>query len=154
MVKSENKNDISRISGKIILKQIRKEMLMSKSFYHIISDNHRKIIEPHLPKPKSTGRPGLNPRIVFNAIFWVLDSGAKWRYLPKEFGNWNSIYHKFRSWSDSGVFEKILQSLVEDCRKFYLVEINSTFCKVHQRSTGARKIFGNLAEIFMTAKLL
>ena len=60
---------------------------------------------------------------------------AKWRYIPKEFGNWNSIYHKFRSWSDSGVFEKILQSLA--CRKFYLVEMDSTFC------AGARKILGN-----------
>ena len=59
------------------------------------------------------------------------------------FRNWNSIYHKFRAWYNDGVFEKILQSLVDDCLKFYLVEINSTFCKVHQRSTGARKIFGN-----------
>ena len=105
---------------------------MSKSFYYTISDNYRKIIEQHLPKPKSTGRPDLNPRTVFNVIFWVLDSGVNWRYLPKEFGNWNSIYHKFRSWSDSGVFENILQSLVDDCRKFYLIEMDSTFCKVHQ----------------------
>ena len=116
---------------------------MSNSFYHAISDSQWKIIEPHLPKPKSTGRPALNPRTVFNAIFWVLDSGAKWRYIPTEFGNWNSIYHKFRSWSDSGVFENILQSLVEDCRKFYLVEMDSTFCKVHQHAAGARKILGN-----------
>ena len=46
---------------------------MSKSFYHTIGDNQWEIIEPHLPKAKSTGRPGLNPRTVFNAIFWVLD---------------------------------------------------------------------------------
>ena len=116
---------------------------MSKSFYHTISDNQWEIIEPHLPKQKSTGRPGLNPRTVFNAIFWVLDSGAKWRYIPEEFGNWNSIYHKFRSWCDSGVFENILQSLVDNCRKFYLVEPDSTFCKVHQHAAGARKILGN-----------
>ena len=55
-------------------------MLMSKSFYHKITDEQWKIIEPHLPKPKSTGRQGINPRTVFNAIFWMLDSGAKWRY--------------------------------------------------------------------------
>ena len=110
-------------------------MLMSKSFFHTISDNQWDIIEPHLPKVKTTGRPGLNPRTVFDAIFWVLDSGAKWRYIPQEFGNWNSIYHKFRQWCDSGVFEKILQSLVDNCRKYYLVEMDSTFCKVHQHAT-------------------
>ena len=63
--------------------------------------------------------------------------------MPKEFGNWNSIYHIFRKWIDLGVFEKILQSLVEISRKYYLVEIDSTFCKVHQHAAGARKILGN-----------
>ena len=65
------------------------------------------------------------------------------RYMPKEFGNWNSIYHIFRKWIDWGVFEKILQSLVENSRKYFLVEIDSTFCKVHQHAAGARKILGN-----------
>ena len=96
---------------------------MSKSFYHKITDEQWKIIEPHLPKPKSTGRQGINPRTAFNAILGMLDSGAKWRYMPKEFGNWNSIYHIFRKWIDLGVFEKILQSLVEKSRKYFLVEI-------------------------------
>ena len=116
---------------------------MSKLFYHTVSLAQWEIIEPHLPKPKSTGRPSLNPRTVFDAIFWVLDSGAKWRYIPQEFGNWNSIYHKFRKWCNAGVFEKILQSLVDNCRKYYLVEMDSTFCKVHQHAAGARKILGN-----------
>ena len=116
---------------------------MSKLFYHKITDKEWEIIEPHLPKPKSTGRPGINTRTAFNAIFWILDSGTKWRYLPKKFGNWNSIYHIFRRWIELGVFEKILQSLVENSRKYFLVEIDSTFCKVHQHAAGARKIFGN-----------
>ena len=94
-------------------------------------------------KTKIYGSSELKSSNRFQRNFWVLDSGAKWRYFPKEFGNWNSIYHNFRSWSDEGVFEKILQSLVEDCRKFYLVEMDSTFCKIHQHATGARKILGN-----------
>ena len=85
----------------------------------------------------------MNSRTVFNAILWILGSGAAWRDLPKEYGNWNSIYHKFRSWIEAGVFEKILQALTDDCREYYLVEIDSTFCKVHQHAAGARKIFGN-----------
>ena len=42
-----------------------------------------------------------------------------------------------------GVFEKILQSLVENSRKYFLVEIDSTFCKVHQHAAGAQKNYGN-----------
>ena len=63
--------------------------------------------------------------------------------MPEKFGNWNSIYHKFRQWSDLGVFEKILNSLVEKSRNYFLVEIDSTFCKVHQHAAGARKILGS-----------
>ena len=36
-----------------------------------------------------------------------------------------------------------MQSLVENSRKYFLVEIDSTFCKVHQHAAGARKILGN-----------
>ena len=33
--------------------------------------------------------------------------------------------------------------MIDDCRGYYLVEIDSTFCKVHQHAAGARKIFVN-----------
>ena len=46
-----------------------------------------------------------------------------------QFGNWNSIYHKFRKWYANDVFEKILQALVADTKKYLLVQIDSTFCK-------------------------
>ena len=35
--------------------------------------------------------------------------------------------------------------LVADTEKYLLVEIDSTFCKVHQHATGARKKYGNQA---------
>ena len=108
---------------------------MLNTFYHgrySLSNLQWNFIESFLPKPKVGGRRALNPRTVFNAILWILSSGAAWRDLPKEYGNWNSIYHKFRKWCELGVFEKILQSLID-----------STFCKVHQHAAGARKIYGN-----------
>lgn len=66
--------------------------------------------------------------------------GAKWRYIPKEYGNWNIIYHKFRKWIEEGVFEKILQTLTNS--KYYLFEMDLTFCKVHQNATDALKKLG------------
>ncbi len=123
-------------------------MLMSNSFYHeryCLTKTQEEIIKPLLPAPKSTGRPSLNPLIVFNAILWIMSSGAAWRDLPAHFGNWNSIYHKFRKWCADDVFENILQALVADTEKYLLVQIDSTFCKVHQHATGARKKYGNQA---------
>ena len=121
---------------------------MSNSFYHTrycLTKAQEEIIKPLLPAPKSTGRPALNSLMVFNAILWILSSGAPWRDLPTHFGNWNSIYHKFRQWCAQNVFEKMLQALVQGTKKYLLVEIDSTFCKVHQHATGARKEHGNQA---------
>lgn len=121
---------------------------MSNSFYHArycLTKTQEEIIKPLLPAPKSTGRPGLDPMIVFNAILWILSSGAPWRDLPPHYGNWNSIYHKFRLWCSQDVFENILKVLVADTEKYLLVQIDSTFCRVHQHAAGARKILGNQA---------
>ena len=123
-------------------------MLMSNSFYHeryCLTKTQEEIIKPLLPTPKSKGRPALNSLTVFNAILWILSSGAAWRDLPTHFGNWNSIYHKFRLWCDNDVFENILKVLVADTEKYLLVQIDSTFCKVHQHAAGARKKYGNQA---------
>ena len=117
---------------------------MSKSFYHTrycLTKTQREIIEPLLPPSKSTGNPGLNPVTVFNAILWILSSGTAWRDLPAHFGNWNSIYHKFRQWFTDDVFENILQALVADTEKYLLVEIDSTFCfRASARRRGLQKI--------------
>ena len=41
-----------------------------------LSDEEWAVIEPLLPGPAKTGRPRRSPREIWNAIFWVLRSGA------------------------------------------------------------------------------
>ena len=89
--------------------------------------------------PKRVGRPALNPRRVFNAIMWILKSGARWRDLPARYGNWNSIYHKFRKWCSLGLFERLLKLINNETDNATLLEIDSTFCKVHQSACSALK---------------
>ena len=123
-------------------------MLMSNLFYHTrycLTKTQKEIIAPLLPAPKSTGRPALNSLTVFNAILWILSSGAPWRNLSPHFGNRNSIYHKFRKWCADNVFENLLQALVDDTEKYLLIQIDSTFCKVHQHAAGTLKKHGNQA---------
>ena len=111
-------------------------MLRSNSFYHerySLTKRQEEVIAPLLPEPKTTPRPGLNPLTVFNAILWILSSGAPWRDLPPQFGNWNRTYHKFRLWCAQNLFEDILKVLVADTDKYLLVQIDSTFCKSARR---------------------
>ena len=113
---------------------------MSNSFYHKdLTDaqwNRIKIVFEEKPK---VGRPPLNPRTVFNAIMWILKSGARWRDLPARYGNWNSIYHKFRKWCSLGLFERMMKIINADKDNSTLLELDSTFCKVHQSACSALK---------------
>ena len=112
---------------------------MSNLFYHKeITDSQWNRIKFLFPQ-KKVGRPALDPRIVFNAILWMLASGARWRDLPTRYGNWNSIYHKFRQWCESGLFESLLHLVNADVTHSSLLEIDSTFCKVHQSACSTLK---------------
>ena len=113
---------------------------MSNSFYHKdLTDAQWNRIKFVFEGTKRVGRPSLNPRIVFNAIMWILKSGGRWRDLPARYGNWNSIYHKFRQWCSLGLFDRLLKVINADAKDATLLELDSTFCKVHQSACSALK---------------
>jgi len=79
---------------------------------HEISDEQWNLIQHLLPKrTASTGRKPRDQRQMFNAMLWILRTGAPWRDLPERFGPWQTVYDYYRNWRDRGIFEKILQSL-------------------------------------------
>jgi len=43
----------------------------------------------------------------FQALQSIAENGCQWRALPKKFGNWNTIYYRFRYWIDRGIFDRI-----------------------------------------------
>lgn len=77
---------------------------------HELSDEQWALIEPLLPRAK-TGRKPRDPRQCFNAIFWVLHTGAPWRDLPERFPPWQTAYNTFSRWRKSGLFERLLETL-------------------------------------------
>ena len=74
-----------------------------------MTDEEWGYFEPFLIR--RTGRPPSNHRRVLDAVFWLMRTGAPWRDLPEEFGNWNSIFRQFRRWADSGIWDVILEAL-------------------------------------------
>lgn len=77
-----------------------------------LSDEEWSCLAPHLPSPKTGGRPRIHsPRALLDAIFYVLKSGCPWRLLPRDFPPWRTVYHYFRQWRLAGIFEQINAAL-------------------------------------------
>ncbi len=61
-----------------------------------------------IPKPKPGGRPAkYERRQIVNAILYVVRAGCAWRLLPKDMPPWAIVYHYFRAWKQSGVWQRI-----------------------------------------------
>ena len=75
-----------------------------------MTDDEWAFFEPFLIH-RGGGRPPRDHRRVLDAVFWLMRTGAPWRDLPEEFGNWNSIFRQFRRWADSGIWDVILEAL-------------------------------------------
>jgi transposase len=50
-------------------------------------------------------------REVFNALRWIVHTGAPWRYLPGDLPPWQAVYQQTRRWIDAGCFEAMVHDL-------------------------------------------
>jgi transposase len=104
----------------------------------VLSDARWDRIAPVLPgKDGDPGRSGTDNRLFVEAVLWVARTGAPWRDLPSAFGNWNSVFRRFRRWAEKGVFDLIFKALSGD-PDFEYVMIDGTIIRVHQHGTGAK----------------
>lgn len=46
-----------------------------------------------------------------NAVLYQARTGCQWRLLPREFGNWNSIWKVWCRWRDRGVWQQVMDVL-------------------------------------------
>jgi putative transposase len=89
----------------------------SKRYPTDLSDEEWCCIRPHLPEPTREGRPRLHGlRPILDAVFYVLKSGCPWRWLPKDFPPWKTVYDWFRRWRIDGTFERLNAELRERLR--------------------------------------
>ena len=72
-----------------------------------LTDAQWTLLKPMLGKPANRGRPPSDPRTIFNAILYVVRGGIPWRFVPKEFGPWETVYGTFRRWKAAKLWESL-----------------------------------------------
>ncbi len=110
---------------------------------HDISDHVWSLLEPHLPGRRGVwGGIANDNRRFINAVFWILRTGAPWRDLPPDYGDWKNTHRRFCLWRGKGVWEALLETLIDDPDYEWLM-IDASHVKVHPDAAGA--VGGNQA---------
>ena len=102
----------------------------------VVSDAVWEKVAPLLPgKASDRGVTAKDNRLFLEAVLWRVRTGLPWRDLPGEFGNWNSIFQRFRRWVRAGVFERLFEQLSGQ-PDFEYVLIDGTIVTAHQKASG------------------
>jgi transposase len=104
-----------------------------------LSDEEWAFFEPFVTETGPLrGRPPRDHRRTLDAIFWITRTGAPWRDLPEELGNWNSVHRQFRRWTASGLWDLMLAALADGGGGGTLQMIDSTIVRAHHCAAGAK----------------
>ncbi len=105
---------------------------------HDIDDRAWSLIEPLLPGQKGQwGGIAQDNRRFINAVLWILRTGAPWRDLPSDYGGWKNTHRRFCRWRDKGVWERLLEAVIDE-PDFEWLMIDATHIKVHHDGMGAK----------------
>ncbi len=115
---------------------------MNNRLYPFSEDYFKEHIHPHILSFKDgRGRPAkISDYQFFCAVLYVLRTAVAWRDLPGAYGSWHTIYTRFKRWSESGWFWKLLQNLqAKKLIKADFTWVDSTTITVHRHGSGALK---------------
>jgi transposase len=77
-----------------------------------VSDEEWAFVAPYLTLMDENAPQRTYPlREVFNALRWLVKTGAHWRMMPHDLPAWPAVYQQTRRWLAAGVFEDIVHDL-------------------------------------------
>lgn len=94
------------------------------------------------PEKPETGRPREPHRPILQGIWWRIRTGAPWRDIPEKFGDWSTIYDRFRKWVRTGLWNEVFRrvhSWLDRNGKldWELHLVDATIVPAHRHAAGA-----------------
>lgn len=86
-----------------------------------------------LGKPTDPGHTGGDPGWFVEAVLWIARTGSPWRDLPASFGNWDTVFKRFRDWVKADVFKR-----VSDDPDMEYTMVDATIVRVHRHGQGTK----------------
>jgi putative transposase len=114
-----------------------------KAYATDLSDAEWECLAPHVPTPKSGGRPPKHTRReIIDALFYIIRSGEPWRLMPNDLPPWQTVYHYFRLWRLDGTWKRIHTALRERLRIKTGRDIQPSACIIDSQSVKTTGVGG------------
>ena len=103
---------------------------------HALTDAQWIKLQPLLPR--SPGRKATRgDRLFVDAVIFRARTGIQWRDLPERFGNWKSVYNRFRNWAAKDVWMQVFRELQIDVDETASI-VDGTVVRAHQDASGGK----------------
>src|SRR5271167_3274693 len=90
--------------------------------------------------------PRTDNRRFLNALLWMARSGGRWRDLPANLGDYETVKRRYYRWIEMNVLDEILVALAREADLEWLM-IDSTIVRAHQHAAGASRQKGGVSGI-------
>ncbi|WP_410217882.1 IS5 family transposase [Paracoccus sp. (in: a-proteobacteria)] len=88
--------------------------------------------------PKSHSRPRVDDLRVLSGIIFINRNGLRWCDAPREYGSAETLYNRWKRWSDNGVFARIMMGLAAESSNPKTIMIDAAYLKAHRTACRLR----------------
>ena len=84
---------------------------MTASYPSSLTDAQWALIRHHLYELAGDRRRRWPPRLVVDAVLYLVRTGCQWRQLPRDFPPWQTVYYHYRRWDGRGLLHRLHEAL-------------------------------------------